>query len=470
LKLRGQRVEPGEVESVLVADPSVKAAVVAARPGPLGDPQLVAWVVPHDGMEIPADALRAELARRLPRHMVPSAIVPMDALPLGPGGKIDRAALPDPSAVAAGEYVEPYTPEEIEMADLWSEVLGVPRVGASDDFFVLGGHSLLAVRLMARIRERFGRELPLAELFRAPTLSELAAAVARAGEGEPPTLVALHAGGTRPPLFFVHPAGGTVFRYAELARALGPDQPFYGLQARGVSDDQPPVDSMEEMVERYAAAIREAFPSGPYLVGGWSAGGPVAFALAARLREMGEDAPLVIILDAVAPGHGDDPPAFDDVDLYLRFTQDLLGAEPGAAAKELEAELRAVPADQRQEATRRWIASRPTSAPPGMVTQIGRTVRLWEAMDRALRSWRPPRFDGDVLLIEAEQGSPTAPTPPGGLVAGWAPYVGGRLEYRVLPGAHVNLVLEPWVAAVAREITRALEMASAREAEFATGA
>ncbi|HET7230631.1 MAG TPA: amino acid adenylation domain-containing protein [Longimicrobium sp.] len=456
LKLRGQRIEPGEVESVLVSEPSVKAAVVAARPGPGGDPHLVAWVVPAEGGEVSVEALRAAMARRLPRHMVPSAIVPVEALPLGPGGKVDRAALPDPAAAAAGRYVEPYTPEEIEMADLWSEVLGVPRVGANDDFFMLGGHSLLAVRLMARIRERFGRELPLAELFRAPTLAELAAAVARAGEGAPaPTLVTLHAGGTRTPVFFVHPAGGTVFRYADLARALGPDQPFHGLQARGVSDDLPPSDRIDEMVERYAAAIREAFPNGPYLIGGWSAGGPVAFALAARLREMGEDAPLAIILDAVAPGHGDDPPPFDDVDLYLRFAYDLLGTDEAAAA-ELEAGLRAVPAEEREAAMSRWLARGSAPAPPGMVTQIGRTVRLWAAMDRALKGWRPPRYDGDVLLVESELGSPGGTTPPGGLVAGWAPYVGGKLEYHVVPGAHATMVLEPWVAPVARAVREAL--------------
>jgi amino acid adenylation domain-containing protein len=468
VKLRGQRIEPGEVEAALLAEPGVRQAVVAVRPGATGDPRLVAWVVVEDGAEATDDALRAALASRLPRHLVPASVVCMDALPRAPGGKVDRGALPDPARAEGGGYVEPYTPTEIEMADLWSEVLAVEKVGAEDDFFALGGHSLLAVRLMARIRQRFGRELALAELFRSPTLSRLAAAVDAAGEGGPaPALVALHAAGTRPPLFFVHPAGGTVFRYAELARALGPDQPFYGIQARGIGDDLPPLDRMEEMVEHYAAAIRAAFPTGPYLVGGWSAGGPIAFALAARLRETGADAPLAIVLDALAPGDAE-ATEFDDVALYLHFARDLAAAEEPAVA-ELEAQLRALPAAERTDALGRWLASGGAAVPAAMATQIGRTVRVWEALDRALKGWRAPVFGGGLLLLESELGSPSGPRPEGGLAPGWAPHVGGRLEWCVVPGAHATFVLEPWVHEVAKEIRAAVDAVIGRGGPHAAG-
>jgi amino acid adenylation domain-containing protein len=459
VKIRGLRIEPGEIEAALSADSTIREAVVTARPGPTGDVRLEAYVVSAADLEISVDALRERLRQRLPEHMVPSAFVVMRALPLTPSGKVDRNALPEPEMAGGTEFVEPFTPAEIEMADVWREVLRAERVGATDDFFALGGHSLLAVRLMARIRERFLRDLPLAELFRSRTVGALAAAVERAGSGGPASpLVALRAGGTQPPLFFVHPAGGTVFRYADLARRLGPDQPFHGLQARGIGDDLPPLETVDEMVDLYASAIRDAFPSGPYLLGGWSAGGPIAFGVAARLRQMGATAPLVVLLDSIAPGHGDDAPATDEVALYLRFAGDLVGADEAALAA-LEAELRPLHMAEREDAVRAWVARSGHPAPAGMVAQIGRTVRVWRAVEGALAAWRLPDFDGDVLLVQSELGSPGYDPPPGGLPAGWAPFVGGRLEARTVPGAHATFVLEPHVEHVAREIREALSAA-----------
>jgi len=212
---------------------------------------------------------------------------------------------------------------------------------------------------------------------------------------------------------------------------------------------------MEEMVEHYAAAILHAFPTGPYLVGGWSAGGPIAFALATRLREIGVDAPLVMVLDALAPGAAE-PGEFDDVVLYLRFAQDLAAAGEGAVAA-LETELRALPAAARTEAMGRWLAAGGAAVPAGMATQIGRTVRVWEAVDRALKGWRGSVFGGDLLLLQSELGSPARPHPPEGLAPAWAPYVGGRVEWRVVPGAHATFVLEPWVHEVAKEIRAAVD-------------
>jgi amino acid adenylation domain-containing protein len=459
VKIRGLRIEPGEIEAALSADAAVREAVVSARPGPTGDPRLIAYVVASGGEGFSTDEVRERLRGRLPQHMVPSAFVVMDALPLTPSGKVDRKVLPGADAAGAEAFVEPFTPAEIEMADVWRQVLGVERVGAADDFFALGGHSLLAVRLMARIRERFGRDVPIAELFRSRTLGALAGVVERgADDGPASPLVALRAGGTQPPLFFVHPAGGTVFRYADLARHLGPDQPFYGLQARGITDDAAPLETMEEMVELYASAIRAAYPSGPYLLGGWSAGGPIAFGVAARLRQAGADAPLVILLDSIAPGHGGDAPATDEVDLYLRFAGDLVGADLAALAR-LRAELASLCPSRREDAVRAWVGRSGHPAPAGMVAQIGRTVRVWRAVEAALAAWRLPCYDGDVLLVQSELGSPGYDPPPGGLSAGWEPSVAGRLEVRTAPGAHATFVLEPHVGHVAQAIREALASA-----------
>ncbi len=177
VKVRGFRVEPGEVESVLLRHPAVQRAVVAARDDRAGGKRLVAYVVPAEGVPPSAGELRAWLRGTLPEHMVPSAFVVLDALPLTPSGKVDRRALPEPGDAGAAETAAPSTPTEEILAGIWAAVLGTERVGAHDDFFALGGHSLLGTRVVARLRDAFGVELPLRALFEAPTVAALAGRV-----------------------------------------------------------------------------------------------------------------------------------------------------------------------------------------------------------------------------------------------------------------------------------------------------
>ncbi|MBZ4423313.1 non-ribosomal peptide synthetase, partial [Myxococcus sp. RHSTA-1-4] len=183
VKLRGFRIELGEVETALAQHPSVREAVAVVREDAPGDKRLVAYVVAEEGDVLDTAALRAFLKQRLPEHMVPAAISVMEALPLTPNGKVDRKALPSPDAERteqAPEYVAPRTPMEARLAALWAELLHVPRVGVHDDFFELGGHSLLATQLTTRLRDAFGMELPLRELFEAPTLGAFAPRVEQA--------------------------------------------------------------------------------------------------------------------------------------------------------------------------------------------------------------------------------------------------------------------------------------------------
>jgi amino acid adenylation domain-containing protein len=181
VKVRGFRVELGEIESVLAAHPSVRETIVIAREDVPGDARLVAYVVPA-GEPAGAEALRSFLRTRLPEHMVPSALVTMDALPLSPNGKIDRRALPAPERSGRGTeaFVAPRSPVEETLAAIWAEVLGVERVGVHDHFFDLGGHSLLGVRVVSQVQEAFGVSLPLHTLFQAPTIEALSQAIARA--------------------------------------------------------------------------------------------------------------------------------------------------------------------------------------------------------------------------------------------------------------------------------------------------
>ncbi|MFP2930911.1 amino acid adenylation domain-containing protein, partial [Pyxidicoccus sp. 3LG] len=174
VKVRGFRIEPGEIEAALLRHPDVREAVVLAREDGPGGKRLVAYVVPH----VPAAALRDFLQALLPEHMVPSAFVPLEALPLTPNGKVDRKALPAPGAGATVAHEEgsvaPRTETERRVAAIWSELLGVAPIGVEDNFFELGGHSLLATQAISRLRESFGVEVPLQRLFEEPTVAALA--------------------------------------------------------------------------------------------------------------------------------------------------------------------------------------------------------------------------------------------------------------------------------------------------------
>jgi acyl carrier protein len=185
VKVRGYRVELGEIEAALLAQPGVGAAAVVLREG-ARDPQLVAYVVPEAGGTLSAGELRASLSVSLPEHMIPTAFVELEELPLTPNGKVDRRALPEPGPgdARAGGYVAPRTAVEENLCDIWSEVLGVGRVGVEDNFFELGGHSLLATRVTSRVRERFGVEFQLRNLFEAPTVALLGALVEKAIIGQ----------------------------------------------------------------------------------------------------------------------------------------------------------------------------------------------------------------------------------------------------------------------------------------------
>ncbi len=234
VKVQGVRVEPGEIEAVLRAHPSVAAAAVVAREARPGEARLVAYVVAADGPDAtgptPAE-LRAYLADRLPPYLVPTAWVGLDALPLLPSGKLDRRALPDPEESAAEtEYVAPRTPTEEILAGIWAEVLGVERVGASDDFFALGGHSLLGARMVARVRGALGVELPLRALFEAPTLSGAAARVEAAlregAGGDAPPLVPTPRDGRPLPLSFAQQRLWLLHRLAPASAAYNMPHPL----------------------------------------------------------------------------------------------------------------------------------------------------------------------------------------------------------------------------------------------------
>jgi amino acid adenylation domain-containing protein len=320
IKIRGFRVEPGEVEAALAAHPLVAEAVVTAHAGAgVGDKHLVGYVVlkPDTGIDACNVTALAEFAvhlrrfgaDRLPEFMVPAAVMVLEALPLTVNGKVDRRALPAPEFVSGVAYRAPRNPREGILAALFAEVLKLPRVGIDDGFFDLGGHSLSATRLVARIRAELGVEVPIRAVFDAPTVCELAEWLSQeqAFDFVDPfaTVLPLRVEGTKPPVWCVHPAGGVAWGYRGLAQHLH-DRPIYGLQARGVDGTTPFATSISAMVDDYLEQIFAIQPEGPFYLLGWSFGGVVAHAMAVELMRRGHEVPLLGLIASV-PRYEDDP-------------------------------------------------------------------------------------------------------------------------------------------------------------------
>ncbi|HEX2524309.1 MAG TPA: amino acid adenylation domain-containing protein, partial [Terriglobia bacterium] len=302
VKIRGFRIELGEIEAALFQYPAVREAVVVARDDTPEEKRLVAYLVTEQELRPTANDLRSFLKKKLPEYMIPAIFVLLDALPLMPSGKVDRRSLPAPDRArpeSENAFVAPRDDLELQLTHIWEDVLGVRPIGVRDNFFELGGHSLLAARLLASIENRLGKKLPLATVFQGATVEHLAAILRQDAKPAPrSSLVAIQPAGSKRPLFLVHPAGGHVFPYVHLARYLGPDQPCYGLQARGLEEGEEPHTRIEDMAADYIKALRTVQPIGPYLLGGWSMGGLVAFEMAQQLHAQGEGVDLLALLDA----------------------------------------------------------------------------------------------------------------------------------------------------------------------------
>jgi amino acid adenylation domain-containing protein len=336
VKLRGFRIELGEIEAVLSQHAAVRQAVVMAREDVPGNKRLVAYVVSQQPGPTSSE-LRDFLKEQLPDYMVPSAFVCLAALPQTPNGKVDRRALPAPeltNRTADKTFVAPRLRVHDQLISIWEELLEVRPIGIRDNFFELGGQSLLAARMLRRIEQVFGKKLPFVTLFAEPTIEHLANALL----GEEDTnsrvllgkeesnflipVVAVQAGGSRRPFFFLHgQTEGDAFYCFQLARELGADQPFYVLERYNLDGLEVP-PTIEAMATAYLKSVRAVQPEGPYLLGGWCNGGLVAYEMARQLHAEGQAVDLLVLMD---PGLLVYPTGFRVFrDLISRFG-DLLG-------------------------------------------------------------------------------------------------------------------------------------------------
>jgi amino acid adenylation domain-containing protein len=307
IKIRGYRVEPGEIEAALARHPAVRTSVVVPRADETGIRSLVAYVVPKPGRTVRVRELRDFLKETLPEYMLPAAFVALPELPLTPSGKVDRRALAAPvlsDPMTDQDYLAPRDAVELALARMWAKCLGRPRVGVRDDFFDLGGNSIVAARLFAQIQRVFDRNLDPTALLRAPTIERLAPLLRHLDQaGAWSSLVPIRAEGNRPPLFCMHAGAGTVLFYYPLARELGEDQPVYGLQARGLYGKQTPHSRVEEMATHYIQEIQTVQAHGPYHLAGFCLGAVLAFEVARQLSQEGERVSLLASFDGAAPGY-----------------------------------------------------------------------------------------------------------------------------------------------------------------------
>ena len=459
IKIRGFRVELGEIESALAQHPAVSDGVVVAHENGGGDKRLVAYVVSEHTLI--TTELREFLKHKLPEYMVPSSFVMLDQLPLTPSGKLDRRALPSPvdfDLNQNGHQLETgaHTPLEQTLARIWSELLGVKAIDINDNFFELGGHSLLAVRLFAQIEKRLGKRLPLAALFQAPTVAQLAAVIQKDWTPEWSSLVAINPSGSKPPFFCVHALGGNVLEYYDLARHLGQAQPFYGLQSRGLHENLLPDTRVEDMAAHYIKEMREVQPEGPYFIGGRSLGGMVAFEMAQQLRAEGHAIGLLALLDTYPSGYA-----------KLFRDQATLRATLGRAAKRTKAHLANLHSLSVNEGVS-YLIRKVRFAPRKLKSQVWRRVYgAYEKLDRplpqtfrdvkefnslAVREYTPQVYDGRVTLFWASGDLRTSLD----LVAGWRALAGSGIDVHEIPGSHLDIVKEPHVQELAEKLSDCL--------------
>ncbi|AOX02682.1 hypothetical protein BJP34_27465 [Moorena producens PAL-8-15-08-1] len=506
VKIRGFRIELGEIEAVLSSHPHIQQTVVIAREDIPGNKRLVAYIV-SQSESLSTNQLREFLKQKLPEYMVPSAFVTLDTLPLTPNGKVDRKSLPAPDGVVTSveEYVAPRTPTEEIIANIFANVLGLQDVGIHDNFFELGGHSLLAVRLMSQIKQQFQINLPLATLFQSPTIEQLASLLGSSVNTQNPILVGIKTSGNQPPLFCIHPVGGNLLCYAELARHLDQDYPVYGLQSLGLDGQQQPLTSVEEMASHYIQAIQQIQPQGSYhLIGwsfggviayemaqqlqtkntsvalltlidsyvptlirkpseidqamivnlfiGWSMGGVIAYEMAQQLQAKNEPVALLTLIDSYAPTLIQMPLEIDQAMIVNQLAQDL----GGLYGQELDIShetLRKLEPDEQvlhlfEQSKQQGIL------PSDLEIELMRSLwKVLKANITAYYHYKPKAYPGSLLLINASQTSPGVIEDP---THGWGSLVNGDIQTHTITGDHYTIIKAPQVEALTTELNKYL--------------
>ncbi|HEY4940435.1 MAG TPA: AMP-binding protein [Rhizomicrobium sp.] len=456
LKIRGQRVEPGELEAAIRRHSGVRdAAVFPRRVG--ANWWLIAYVVSADASEAFAPDLKAQLRGALPPALQPQRIHRIDAIPRLASAKLDGKALAaldedwqrrEATTSLAGSADAPRGESEEAVAAIWRRVLERDEIGRADDFFDLGGDSLAALSLMFGIEEALGVELPVTIIYAAPTIAALAEAVLQRRAPDFSPLVPIREGAGAP-LFVVHGVGGNVMELFAFGRRIAPGRAVYGIQARGLDGRQEPNRSIGAMADDYLAAIRRAFPHGPYHLAGYSSGGLIAFEIARRLRAAGETPASLTLIDTQTNAR--------------QWPFAVWAAHAGARARHHVEVMHALPRGARLRygvAAALSFAQRvswrlgwrkaPALESPSRIPKALQGV--YDATLSAVARYRPARYDGAILLIVPEADDPMRVSP--------ARIWQGRcaaLAVRSVPGDHRSMIQADNAARLADVLSASLE-------------
>jgi amino acid adenylation domain-containing protein len=448
VKIRGFRIELEEIEALLLRHPAVQTCALAVREDAAGYEQLVAFVVSEQRSSLHSDELRSFLAEYVADYMVPALFVFLSNLPLTANGKIDRAALCCIELTrATGDRHEPVAPRdtvELQLLNIWEDILHIDHISVTDNFFDLGGHSLLAVRLMAQIHEHFRRDLPLSVLLQSATIEHLAKVLRQEAEILSwSSLVCIQPRGGIRPFFCIHAAGGNILGYVSLAQALGNDQPFYGLQAVGLIEGQEPYHTIEDMAAHYIQEMRHIQPRGPYLLGAWCMGAMIAYEMALMLQQQGQQV-LLAFLDGGAPHLPTQEvnlrSRLDDTTLAYRF------ARHHALPLTYESLRNLDPAEQLHRLLEQ--IRRTQVVPPDIeIAQLQRLLHVYRCNIQAAENYTPQRhYAGKMALLRAKEEKYLSPT------MGWHEFATDGVDVYEVPGDHRTLLKEPHVHVVAEHL------------------
>lgn len=467
VKIRGHRVEVGEIETHLSEHPGIKECVVNAIDDETGGKRLVAYFV-HQGAAPSNSEIRQFLQKRLPDYMIPTVFVALQSLPMTPTGKIDRRALPDPdleSRAVASEQIAARNETEARLVEIWQELLQVRSVGVKDNFFELGGHSLMAVHLFTRINQEFNVNLPLATLFQEATIENLAHVITnKSAPAVWSSLIEIEPQGDHVPFFCVHGITGDILWFRDLARCLAPDYPFYGLQARGLDSVQEPFSEIGPMAAHYINEIRLLQPHGPYFLGGASFGGTVALEIAQQLIAQGEEVSLLAIFDHSPPNISIEVPA-GKFEKSLKVAYKALKNFPNWFKEFLHlGPSRMIMRVRRKIRIARKVRGRPDLKNMGQFNADDlidfaaelppHRQQLIVCHFQALKMYDPTHYPGNVTLFRAMSRPLLNTFDP---EVGWQKLAPGRVKVIDVPSSHEGMFKHPHVTDLARQLKACID-------------